>query len=113
MYFQPIKKLLIATALVAGSTVASATSVTYDFTGFVQANFFSGPPPFAVGTPVSGSFTFDYDAAIPGQGTGTVGSQTDLWSVSSNGVPAALVFSATVTFGGTTISTNPIGQYQN
>ena len=110
MSFQPIIRFLLATTLLTGSAAASAAMATYDFTGFVGVTQGSSVP---LGTAVSGSFTLDYDAAIPGQGSGTFGSPTTLWSVASNGVPSNLVFSETVDIGGTTYSTSPLSAFQN
>jgi hypothetical protein len=77
MSFQPITRFLLAATLLTGGTAASAAMATYDFTGFVGMTIGSSIP---LGTAVSGSFTLDYDAAIPGQGSGTFGSPTTLWS---------------------------------
>ncbi len=106
-YSQILKWTGVAALCMSGGSVASAVTVTYDFTGFVAAA--SSVPEF---TPVTGSFTIDYDAAIAGQGTGTFNSPGP-WSVASNGLPSALVFSETVTIGGTTYSTSPLSTYLN
>jgi hypothetical protein len=98
---------------------ALAESVTYDFTGTVTQS--SGQySQIAAGSSVTGSFTFDYAATIPGQGalTTPVGSPTD-WVAESNGgsglslpVPSAFVFTMTATAGGTTFDTG-ISSYVN
>src|ERR1700722_18816283 len=94
-----------------GATAASAATVTYDFTGFVADTMGSATTP--IETPVSGSFTIDYDAAISGQGTGTFNSNTGIWTVASNGLPSAVVFSETADIGGVTYSTSPLSTYLN
>jgi hypothetical protein len=70
--------------------------------------------PNSAGTLVSGSFTIDIDAAIPGQG-GQGSTSSTYWTRSAYGgtvfnlpVPAALVFSETVTVNGTTYTSGAL-----
>jgi hypothetical protein len=80
---------------------ADASVVEFTFTGTVTSanGIYSAAP---VGAVVAGTYRFDLDAAVPGQGTGTPGSYDgDVWTVASVGgsfylgypdPPAALVF---------------------
>jgi hypothetical protein len=117
-----ISKWLAALALLGGPVVANSASVTYSFTGLVVsygANTHGGTGIYssiADGTPVTGTYTFNYDAAI--QSTGTVGSASG-WSLSAVGgtgdsglpVPSGFVFSSTAQVGGLTYSTSPPAAY--
>lgn len=106
-YLQMLKWTAVAALCMGGSSGVLAEAVTYDFTGFVGED---GPVP--IYTPVAGSFTIDYGAAIAGQGTGIFNSPGP-WSIASNGLPSALVFSETVTIGGKTYSTSPLSPFLN
>jgi hypothetical protein len=70
--------------------------VTYDFTGQVTGDMFGTG--ITIGEAVSGTLTFMYNAADTT--SGTVGSTTSSWSVSSAGVPYNPVFASNITIGG-------------
>lgn len=104
--------------------MADASVVEFTFTGTVTSanGIYSAAP---VGGVVTGTYRFDLDAAVPGQGNGTPGSYTgDVWTVDSVGgsfylgypdPPAALVFSTSGRVLGTPIvyETAPINGYKN
>ena len=58
--------------------VARAQAVTYDFSGTVTvtSGIYSS---IALGSPITGTYTFDLANADPTQSTGTVGSATESW----------------------------------
>lgn len=103
--------------------MAHASVMEFTFTGAVtSANGIYSEVP--VGGVVTGTYRFDLDAAVPGQGSGTPGSYTDPWTVDSIGgsfyfgypePPAALVFTARGRVLGTPIvyETAPINGYMN
>lgn len=81
--------LLAAAAGLSWAASASATPVSFNFTGTtssVSTGIYSGIAP---GTPVSGTITIDYAQAIPSEGVGTVGTPTagtiNAWQSQSNG----------------------------
>lgn len=97
------------------ANAALSQGVTYDFTGLVGL---TGGEPSTVleGATVTGTYTFNYLAAIPSQSDGTPGSGS--WeSVALGGTvygvppPAARVFSSTAHVGGVSYSTAPISAY--
>jgi hypothetical protein len=95
----------IALALVLGSAVASAQSVTFDFTGRVaDATYATANAPLIPdGNLVTGSFTFTYDPLMSNNPNntsivGTIGaSSPDGWLAESAGFgPGTMLFSSTV-----------------
>lgn len=101
------KLVFVVAACFYGS--AFAQPVTYDFTGTVLAvgGIYSS---ISDGTTVSGTYTFNFDAAIPQQSSGTAGSGN--WGALADGgsyfslpVPSAYVFTSTAQVGGFTYST--------
>jgi hypothetical protein len=112
--------LLVAAALLAGPLVASADTITYDFTGVVTGAGFLPTPydsPVAAGTTVAGTYTFNYAL---GTTSGVIGSASS-WSVESSGGPVdgntplgVYPFTSTVTLStGYTYSTNISGTLTN
>jgi hypothetical protein len=95
-------KLAVALALLLGSAVASAQSVTFDFTGRVaDATYATANPPLIPdGNLVTGSFTFTYDPLIAGNGVvfGTIGSSSpNGWLAENAGFgPGTVLFSSSV-----------------
>ena len=120
--------LILMSALVTAPQLARANAVTYDFTGTVSAS--QGGYSFVpLGTTVSGTYTFNLDAATPGQGAGVVGASSN-WVVQSDGgaanvtvstdggvahlpspVPSELVFASTVEVDGISYRTAPPSPY--
>lgn len=98
-----------------GSAVASASPVTYDFTGYTTT--VTGSFDSLEGATVSGSFIIDFDAAIASQSSGTPGSSASWESKASGGVnqslplPPALVFSESVTLNGQTHTSAPMSPF--
>jgi hypothetical protein len=90
-------------ALLVAPIAANAQTVTYAFTGVVTSSTDAGRP---VGKYVTGTYTFNYNAAdriigiLPGPPT--IGS----WAIGSTGVPYNPVFSSTVRVDGFTYSSN-------
>ncbi len=78
---------LLISALSAAPLVANADAITYDFTGTVY-NASGSYASIAIGTSVSGTYTFNYAAAIPGQTYGSVGSSSN-WTVAAIGGSAS------------------------
>jgi hypothetical protein len=116
-------KTWLACLLLAAPSLTHAAAIRFNFTGIVTSadGIYADALP---GATVVGVYTFDLDAAVAGQGTGTPGSYDDVWTVDSVGgsfyvgypePPAALVFSASGHVVGTSISyeTGPINSYQN
>ena len=106
---------VILAILTLGTAVASASPVTYDFTGYTTT--VTGSFDSLEGAAVSGSFTIDFDAAIASQSSGTPGSSASWASKASGGVnqslplPPALVFSESVTLNGKTYTSAPLSPF--
>jgi len=104
---------------------ASASPVSFDFTGTTSSPGTGMFSTVAPGTPVSGTITIDYANAIPDQSQGTVGTSTfgaptTVWTAVSNGgsdlslpSPVGLVFSETVTVGTYTYQTGSINAFHD
>jgi hypothetical protein len=118
------KKLALLFIVVLATTPIGAYAQTANniltgvFIGIVTA---SNDPAVPVGAIVTGKYTFDYAAGIPGYGTGTVGSSN--WSVANPGstdsywtpaqVAARTVFTSTAISGTFRYSTaQPPGSYE-
>jgi hypothetical protein len=80
------KKWLMLLALLPGPLVANAEAVTYAFTGAVSATLGTYDS-VAIGTPLSGTYTFDLAAGDPAHSSGSIGSSTSLWLVANGGGP--------------------------
>jgi hypothetical protein len=98
-------KLAVAFALLLGSAVASAQSVTFDFTGRVADATYATANPVGIpdGNLVTGSFTFTYDPLTTNNPnntsvTGTIGASSPAgWLAESAGFgPGTMLFSSTV-----------------
>jgi len=99
----------------AGSLAANAASVTYDFTGTVT-NTIGSYSSIANGTLVTGTFTIDYDNALPAYSFGTIGStnwaaQENSGSVYGTAPSSAYVFSSTAQVGALSYATQAPGTY--
>ena len=115
-------KLSALLSICVAMDAASAQSVTYDYTGTVT-EVVGTPGSLAIGSNVSGTYTFDLAAGIPALQVGTVGDPNGLWSVSAYGgvsfslpVPSAFVFSDTLVGGGysfTSSATSPTSPYSS
>jgi hypothetical protein len=89
---------------------ATASAVTYDFTGTVAG---SSGIYCSAGASITGSFTIDTGAGIPAQTTGTIGSITTAWSDHAFGgtafgttAPSSLVFAIPLSSGGVTYASS-------
>jgi hypothetical protein len=113
-----MRRLHISGSLLLGALAlihqgAAASTVTYDFTGSVSqtTGIYAG---IALGSTVTGSFTFNYDAALATVGS-PGGSPSDWAAISDGGlgfgtpVPSALVFTMSASVGGTSYSTGQTG----
>jgi hypothetical protein len=101
-----------------GTGIASASTLTYTFTGIVTNVQGSFTTQAAIGDTITGTYTFDYAAAIPSQSSGTPGDGSPPngpgWQSYSNyaggSFPAGaslsdnLVFTSTAQVVGTTVS---------
>jgi hypothetical protein len=106
----------LAAAMIAVPLTANAQAVTYEFTGAVTSVFGSDYESVPIGTPVSGTYTFDPAAADPTISRGSIGSYSSIWFVQNEGGPAVnkpfpstLVFSQTVIGPGISYETPAIG----
>lgn len=104
------KPIFVAVLTLAGPC-AFASAITYDFTGkvlFGQGSFISSN-----GSTVSGTFTIDFDAAVPTQSFGSPAS-SPTWQFQASGgteqnspPPTGFVYSESVTLNGTTYDSAP------
>jgi hypothetical protein len=103
------KILGFLTAVLMAAPMAANAQFMYDFTGVITSSS-SDQYSIAIGSQVSGTFTFDLANGNPAQSSGTIGSAN--WSVVSQGgvayslpTPTSLVFASTVQVGGFTYVT--------
>jgi hypothetical protein len=107
--------LALALWLLAASTSTQAQTATYDFSGYTTS--WSGPNAVADGTPVTGSFTFDYTPSSGTTTSGTIGDPAG-WSIraltgSFYGPPPGIQpFSDSFQVGALTFSSSPTS-FQN
>ncbi len=118
-----MRQRILAGIMLSLTVTAQASVVEYAFTGTVTSadGIYSGAP---VGAIVVGTYRFNLDAAIPGQGDGVAGSYTASWRLLSLGgswfvnypaPPSALVFSTSAQVLGTSIAydTGSINDFQS
>jgi hypothetical protein len=87
------------------SPAAFSSSVTYNYTGFITY-FYNAGASTAIGSQVSGTYTFDFANGNPAQSSGIIGSAN--WTVAAGGsppTPTLLVFSSTAQVGGFSYNT--------
>jgi len=110
---------LTALMLLAGPVAAHADAVTYDFVGTV-INSGGSYSSAAIGSTVTGTYTFNFANENPAQSSGTIGMINDIsgWSSQAfggteygNALPTGLVFSTTLSGSGFSYSTPTIGDY--
>jgi hypothetical protein len=110
---------LTALMLLAGPVAAHADAVTYDFVGTV-INSGGSYSSAAIGSTVTGTYTFNFANENPAQSSGTIGMINDIsgWSSQAfggteygNALPTGLVFSSTLSGSGVSYSTPAIGDY--
>jgi hypothetical protein len=94
------------------SPAAFSSSVTYDYTGVITSVYDTQNYSIAVGSPVSGTYVFDFANGNPAQSSGTIGSAN--WTVVSQGgaayslpTPTSLVFASTAQVSNFGYSTPP------
>jgi hypothetical protein len=114
-----ITKGSMVLALLAGPVAAHADAVTFDFVGTVT--YSSGSySSAAVGSMLTGAYTFNFANENPAQSSGTIGTINFIsgWSSQAfggteygNALPTGLVFSTTLSGSGFSYSTPTIGDY--
>jgi hypothetical protein len=113
MRFASFAGIFTLTILMFGSSLASAESVTYDFTGTIEqtAGTFTSIP---MGSAVTGSFVFDLAAATPNPPTALqnpVGSPQG-WVLETNPIngmtPSSVIYYQSISVNGTTYSSGPL-----
>ena len=109
-------RLFTAALLMLGPISANAQTITYNFTGTVVSAT-GGYSAIAAGTPISGTYTFDFSYSNPSQSGGTPRSTTQ-WSVGSYGGLAfhtptvnGFAFSSTAQVGGFSYATAAPGAW--
>lgn len=95
-------------------TISLAQSATYTFTGTA----FDGTGEYASvpdGATITGTYTFDYSAAIPSQSAGISSQEVSEYarggSIFGTPAPSGFVFSFTAQVDGLTIATDPVNSY--
>ncbi len=85
------KILGFLTAALMAAPLAANAQFTYDFTGVITS---SNQDSIAIGSQISGTFTFDYANGDPTLSSGTIGSAN--WSVASSGCSSVFATTAQV-----------------
>ena len=99
------KIAFIAAALMIGPLAANAATITYDFSGVVSSSG-GADSSIAVGTTITGTYTFLFDGSTPTQG-GLVGSAE--WGIGSNSLfQQGLFFESTAQVGAISYNTTSV-----